>query len=225
MCNNTNAKDDRSVGTPTNLDTYERLWHCRDLEIEALWKRSAMLGVFMLATYAGYGTLMLGIIGHGFVWQSWLFNLLSMGMCCFGMVFSMLWILMLKGSKRWYEVCEAALNESCNHKDGAFGAFYVSQGERLAEARYLPFSLCGGNYSVSRVAIAIGVISLVVWGLLAVIHGLIFTAPEYFNLQRFGQKLVLWVVFFSCIVFLTVLSFWVRSETLKAITKNAQGKA
>ena len=81
----------------TNRDIYKTLWKCRDFELSTLWQRSAMLGVFMVALYTGYGALLLNAFEHGYAHRWTTFNLMAVGMCCFGMVFSALWIMMLKG--------------------------------------------------------------------------------------------------------------------------------
>lgn len=172
-------------GKVTALDVYKTLWKCRDFELSTLWQRSAMLGAFMLATYAGYGALMLrGFDGIGET--KWgLFNLLAVGTCCFGMVFSALWTMMLKGSKRWCEVCEAALMAYRENRgsafecpsvqeDAAFEAFYSAETKGMLKRGYTVdnnlFSVHGGRYSVSRAAIAIGQVSLGGWIVLAILH-------------------------------------------------------
>lgn len=169
----TNVKKDMGTekcdGKLMDRDVYETLWRCRDFEITALWQRSAMLGAFMVATYAGYGALMLKALEDGLSMGSPLFNVLALGMSCFGMLFSTLWILMLKGSKCWYEVCESALNAF-----NVFGIFLSeptkSVFDRNHEVNDNLSSSHGGLYSVSRVAIVIGQVSLLGWGVLAMYH-------------------------------------------------------
>lgn len=172
-------------GKLTYRDVYETLWKCRDIEIATLWQRSIMLGAFMVTTYAGYGALMLKALDFGLAARWTRLHLLAVGMCCFGMVFSALWVMMLKGSKGWCEVCEAALNAFRNErteafmndevrKDSAFAVFNseatTREWERFAGADDGLFSARGGRYSVSRVAIAVGQVSLGGWILLAVCH-------------------------------------------------------
>lgn len=168
----------------TNRDVYETLWKCRDFELSTLWQRSAMLGVFMVATYTGYGALLLNAFEHGCSVKWPLFNLLAIGVCCFGMVFSALWIMMLKGSKRWYERCEAALSgfqgeagdslfEDSARTNAAFGVFYSSATENALKGWKVDESLLstsGGRFSVSRTAIAIGQVSFVGWLFLSFAH-------------------------------------------------------
>lgn len=169
----------------TPRDIYKTVWKCRDFELSTLWQRSAMLGAFMVAMYAGYGALLLNAFEHGCL-QRWIpFNLLAEGMCGFGMVFSALWIMMLKGSKRWYERCEAALSgfrqempdevfvSENVRENAAFGIFWSSVTERELkkfESNENLLSTAGGPFSVSRVAIMLGQVSLVGWLVLGLGH-------------------------------------------------------
>lgn len=179
------GSEKQTDGKLMHRDVYETLWKCRDLEIATLWQRSIMLGAFMVATYAGYGGLMLKALDFGLAARWTRLHLLAVGMCCFGMVFSALWVMMLKGSKGWCEFCEAALNVFRNERteafmndevreDSAFGVFNSAaarrEWERFAGADDGLFSSRGGRYSVSRVAIAVGQVSLGGWMLLGVCH-------------------------------------------------------
>ena len=102
------TKENNLIGLP---EIYERLWECRDFELSTLWQRSVFLGAFMLAAYAGYGVLILNAIGtaKGVKWT--LLNLMAMGVCWLGVVLAALWIMMLKGSKTWYEIYETAIDD------------------------------------------------------------------------------------------------------------------
>lgn len=213
----------RKMGTDpiTNRDIYKTLWKCRDFELSTLWQRSAMLGVFMVALYTGYGALLLNAFEHGCAHRWTTFNLMAVGMCCFGMVFSALWIMMLKGSKGWYELCEAALNGFKEDKpgdvfeneevraDAAFGVFYSSSTNRKMEDFELDknlLSTAGGGFSVSRVAIAIGQVSLVGWLALAFTHvvALIVGVPTVKGfLWEYGPVLAL-LLLIGCVAYVFV---------------------
>lgn len=169
----------------TYYDIYKTLWRCRDFELTTLWQRSMMLGAFMVVTYSGYGMLLFWGLEKGTASKWALFSLMAIGLCCFGMVFSTLWVMMLKGSKNWFETCEAALNAfQANAPDDAFASdeirrlsafevFWTRQTYR-AKAQYEGndslFSTAAGHYSVSRIAIVIGQVSLLCWGGLSLLH-------------------------------------------------------
>ena len=103
--------------------------------------------------------------------------------CLLGITFSVLWIIMGKGSKAWYEIYESNLAKMssnpkfwkdedeaeseldkifCNKKTGryteyVFGHLYNRHGDPIDKKL---FSTAGGSFSVSKVNIMIGIISL-----------------------------------------------------------------
>lgn len=175
--------------------TYKGFWECRDLEIQMLWTRLTMLGAFMVLTYTGYGVLLMKI---GDTMPNWnVFNLLAVGMGCFGMLFSTLWILMAKGSKAWFEQYEAALKcfQNVNMElfekdaDGDRILSYIDfdNPKIMDERAPMDFSLFtqrAGRFSVSKIPIVMGQVSLVGWGLVVAIHfWCLFTGQEYMKLM------------------------------------------
>ena len=171
---------------------YSNLWKCRDLEIEMLWKRLTLLGAFMALTYTGYGVLLInGMDGVGY-WG--IYNLLAMGTCAFGFLFSVLWTATAKGSKAWFERYEAALVyfqktyqelrlfEQLADEDMVLS--YLDFGKRHIRRLSQPvdgnlLSQSAGAYSVSRIPIVMGQLSMVAWCCLSVAHiGLIILGKE-----------------------------------------------
>lgn len=180
------TKENNLIGLP---EIYKRLWECRDFELSTLWQRSVFLGAFMLAAYAGYGVLILNAIGtaKGVKWT--LLNLMAMGVCWLGVVLAALWIMMLKGSKTWYEIYETAIDDfgkkypmafqkiphdtectiDCAALSG-FGFVWSCKRHRGVAWSDNLFTCEGGCYSVSRVAMLIGRVSLIGWLGLSFIH-------------------------------------------------------
>ena len=194
--------------------TYKGFWKCRDLEIQMLWTRLTMLGAFMVLTYTGYGVLLMKI---GDKMPNWnVFNLLAVGLGCFGMLLSTLWILMAKGSKAWYEQYEAALkyfqkvNKDLFEKDADGDSIlsYVDFNNLKIEAEREPidsslFTTRAGRFSVSKIPIVMGQVSLIGWGLVVAIHfWCLFAGREYMKLvvDNLGVKIV------CVVVMLTLLS-------------------
>lgn len=102
---------DTGTNTITAKDLYQEAWKCRDFEIEHLWQRSVFLASFMLAIAAGYGALLSKIVfPEKATTDMTVPHLLAVGICYLGFVFSMLWVMMSKGSKYWYECYENAIN-------------------------------------------------------------------------------------------------------------------
>ena len=130
--------------------TYKGFWKCRDLEIQMLWTRLTMLGTFMALTYTGYGVLLMKIGDKMPLWN--VFHLLAIGMGCFGMLFSTLWILMAKGSKAWYEQYEAALkyfqkvNKDLFEKDADGDSIHHFSRKELDGSQFQRFQLLWGKY-------------------------------------------------------------------------------
>ena len=172
----------------TVKDLYKEFWACRNFEIDHLWQRSIFLAVFLLAIAAGYGTFvndhlkdislspeatkeLSPLIFHG----------ISLALCLLGIVFSQLWIMMAKGSKRWYECYEAAIS---SFYDNIHYNLFNQETKNLIEKDKISYfgnlkkrdindsllSAKGGNFSVSKVNIFIGQITGFVWIVLAIVH-------------------------------------------------------
>lgn len=220
-------------------EIFERIWQCRDFELSTLWQRSVLLGAFMVAAYAGYGALILNVFekSNRVAWWGTL-NLMAIGVCCFGLILSVLWIMMLKGSKAWYEIYERAIEDFRKTCPEAFKAEIVTQTRCPALAGFGIiwnaahtsqinvsnglFSGSSGCYSVSRVAILIGQVSLMGWIGLIAVH-LVFLLKGYTAIADFAQNPRYMVV--SALIFIGLCSFTVvkirrsaHSSTLEALT-------
>lgn len=103
-----------------------------------------------------------------------------------GVWLSSMWIMMGKGSKRWYERYEQALYRierdprfskiaGLNDDQAMLGAPYIHG--NLPEAPHVDdglFSNAAGRYSPSKINIGIGQISLLFWGAVLIVHSLFF---------------------------------------------------
>ena len=91
-------------------DAYQRLESNRDFEIKHVWQRAIFLTAFLIACFAGYGGLVVSIITPGKpVISLATANGIAFAIAFVGMVVSLLWIMMAKGSKMWYENYENAI--------------------------------------------------------------------------------------------------------------------
>lgn len=223
-------------------EIFERIWQCRDFELSTLWQRSVLLGAFMVAAYAGYGALILNVFekSNRVAWWGAL-NLMAIGVCCFGLILSVLWIMMLKGSKAWYEIYERAIEDFRKAYPEAFKAEIVAKPHSIKCSELAGFGIVwngartsqidvsnglfsgfSGCYSVSRVAILIGQMSLMGWIGLIVVH-LVFLLKGYTAISDFTQNPRYMVV--SALIFIGLCSFVVvkirrsaHSSTLEALT-------
>lgn len=188
-------------------EIFERIWQCRDFELSTLWQRSVMLGAFMVAAYAGYGALILNVFekSNRVTWWGVL-NLMAIGVCCFGLILSVLWIMMLKGSKAWYEIYERAIEDFRKTYPEAFKAEIVAKPHSIKCSELAGFGIIwngahtsqidvsnglfsgsSGCYSVSRVATLIGQVSLMGWIGLIAVH-LLFLLKGYTAIADFVQS-------------------------------------
>lgn len=195
-------------------DIYEELWRGRDLEINSLWQRSIFLGAFLILAYTGYGTLWFSLLQQETEVLSLLLSaspvafFLSLGfliLCGFGLVISVLWIQMSKGSKRWYERYENSISLIINNLTLENRVFSFPHQQKhktgLPMHGYLEdtdcndslFSTKAGKYSVSKVNIAIGQVAFVIWRLLLILHAILFLIQlytGYFGPSWKNQRLV-----------------------------------
>lgn len=162
-------------------DIYKCLWMCRDFELTHLWQRSVFLGGFLLACFASYGGLVVAVLGRGNLGLDgrWIANGAAFGICFVGTVLSLLWIMMAKGSKAWYELYENAIVALANRYRDSFGTdIHRLEGRKWEKIEGFEWpdisdsllnTKCGA-YSPSKINAAIGFVSLGVWIVLAFVH-------------------------------------------------------
>lgn len=170
---------------------YKRYWKCRDFELTTLWQRAVFLGPILVMIFTGYGTFFakcfiddnkVKILESGFSEN----HLVAVVIAVMGMLFSILWIRMMKGSKAWYEVYERAITAMDTQKDWIYDKELLECGAGFKHHR-LPgykrvgrtdtpqfcdclFSTKGGCFSPSKINIVIGQISLLFWLFVAIFH-------------------------------------------------------
>lgn len=209
-----NLKKERTMGNEekpfaTIKDVYKELWAGREFELTHLWQRSVFLGVFMLAIAAGYGHVAEKIFFSNNVCKvTFCQHLAAIALCYLGLSFSMLWVMMAKGSKYWSERYEASLTKM--YEENRFGNElknsdpYYSNLAKLNDSEISDnlFSPLAGKYSVSRVNVSIGIIGIIAWSILNMIHAgmWIEKAFSFHRLQcalfGIGQCLIISVLIF-----------------------------
>ena len=215
------------------LNQYENLWRCRDFELSHLWQRTVFLQALLLLCFTGYGSLLLnafdkvcsGKIGQSDNWRIWL-DAIAIPLAVLAIVVSILWIMMAKASKLWYERYESAIDAFVAYD----GHRYVDEALKKGKETWVGFQFYqikgyeepksdkalettkGGRYSPSRLNILIGQLSLIVWMIVASGHltDLVLRA----NLTG-CQKVVLFPAsIFVALLSLVSLAVWVASKTL-----------
>lgn len=162
---------------------YNGYWKCRDFELQHFWQRSVFLTAFLIACFAGYGGLIAAALECEMLsgLKLTFINGFGFAISLVGIILSLLWIMMAKGSKAWYERWEQAIDVFCTVygeeafecKDAAnisgFCIENIKGFERPAMSGWL-WRTDGGPYSPSRINIAIGHLALVIWSLIAAAH-------------------------------------------------------
>ena len=170
-------------------DIYKSLWSCRDFEISHLWQRSIFLTTFLLAGFTGYGFILSRLLGDTPIQNYVILNILAGGIALAGIILSMLWIMMAKGSKAWYEKYEDAIWRIEHDADYTsdlvkglilkgliHGSLSSLNSDRISNNI---FDTRGGAYSVSRINIVLGQMAFVIWVVVLLVHYILcFTADE-----------------------------------------------
>lgn len=166
--------------------TLNQLYRCRDLEITNLWQRSIFLTVFLTLTMSGYGILASNFFTNNiFVTLNYkTLHLAAIALGLLGFILSIIWILMAKGSKAWYEVYAKAISEFEEEfrKELRIPRIYLmgkvdfldrDMQKKNNNGFYINKKLSNidsGAYSVSKLNILIGWVFLVVWGVVIIFH-------------------------------------------------------
>ena len=148
----------------------ETYYSLRNFEISNLWQRSVFLSAMLVLFYSGYGYIVSKFLDEK-VKDPLLLHELCCGIALLGIVFSIIWVMMAKGSKAWYEVYERKICKIEGYKE-----LKIPEEHRMG-SKCIPWKLdqCllsnrGGRYSVSKLNILIGIVQLIYWTIILIIH-------------------------------------------------------
>lgn len=230
MCNSIESSLSSKI---TIKEIHETYWRCRDFELSHLWQRSIFLSAFLILCFTGYGALISKMIDMGNVNKLAYVNLLAFLVSIIGIIFSCLWIMMGKGSKAWYERYEnAILAFECNNHYVEPIAAHIGgfQYGNLPDYKWLPinknlFKGNGGAYSPSKINIAIGQVTFILWSIAAFSHavlGIIWLckksfAPTYCIISPIiiGGGILSLIIFFFLVFYQRF--HWLHSPTLNRV--------
>lgn len=203
------SEKDRVINGLTQ--TLEKLYKCRDLEISNLWQRSVFLAVFLTLTFTGYGILFKTLLED--CANTNLIHIGAMALSLIGLIFSIIWIMMGKGSKAWYEVYENAITEYEKkywnelgfpaRKDGLDTKYRMGM-MCAKELNSTLTSVKGGAFSPSKLNIMIGQIFLIIWIIVFLVHTYFFIENNFPNNDHLISLLIalfgtfILVYFLSC---------------------------
>lgn len=202
------------------LKIRETFYSCRNFELTNLWQKSVLLTAFLVLSFTVYA---------GIVPKLFCKNLLQLKIvvineiCCaislVGIIFSVVWIMMAKGSKAWYEVYESAIYEIEREKSIKIPNKYA-MGERIGDRPVDGniFTNNAGLYSPSKLNIFIGRVFMILWTIIFIVHA-IFCIVYMTKIEQ-----LLWLhciiitllfVFFLTIYVTAVCNAWGKSSYLE----------
>lgn len=159
------------------MKIYDRLCYCRDMEIGLVWKRAVFLTAFIIAAFASYGGMLTVAIRKGFSLPLFYgVTMCGIGISCVGVVLSLMWIMMSKGSKAWYEHYEQAISAfAAEYLLPPFDKFAAHDWLSIPKIKHEEmsdnlFNTHGGAYSVSRVSVMVGQLALSIWCAVSLAH-------------------------------------------------------
>jgi len=143
-------------------ETKDRLERCieialdnRTLEIELVWKRTAIFWIFVAAIFVAVVTALQ---------QEW--PPLSVGLSVTGVVFSLIWTLANRGSRSWQESWELKAEHFLEERYGpvdVFGDRWERGGARFCTLHSGVFTLKPRRYSLSGLLVALSDFVVVFW--------------------------------------------------------------
>jgi bacitracin transport system permease protein len=161
------SSKDENVSLKEIRETYYKL---RSFEISNLWQRSIFLSAIIVIFFTAYGYLVKEFMNKET--NDLILNEICCFLALFGFIFSIIWIMMAKGSKAWYEVYE---NNICTIERE--NELKIPENYSMGDAQCTPFKLDSniftgnaGKYSVSRLNILIGQILTLIWFIIISIH-------------------------------------------------------
>ncbi len=152
---------------PSKERIWDKMYQCRDFELSHFWQKAAFLFGSLTMCFGGYGALVLQVVDKdtNSVWLPYIYQYMC-GISLLGIVLSVVWIYMMKGSKAWYEVYEKSIyaiereifQDNQQYVEGEFAKRMRGDFTKA----FIGFD--GGAFSPSKINILIGWIILIVWG-------------------------------------------------------------
>lgn len=150
----------------------ESFYRLRDFEISNLWQRSIFLSALLVLFFSAYGFLVSKLLEEGST-NTILYNEISAVLALFAISFSIIWIMMAKGSKVWYEVYERKICKIEQESDLQIAKEYqMGVDIKPWDLDASIWTNKAGSYSVSKLNIVIGRFLLYIWLSIFVFHWL-----------------------------------------------------
>ncbi|ATR89684.1 hypothetical protein CS544_00170 [Porphyromonas gingivalis] len=214
----------------------ENLYELRNFEISHLWQRSVFLSALLVIFFSGYGFLVLELTEESFdkilaqdgnliLLQNKLHKTLVINeICCaialLGVIYSIIWIMMAKGSKAWYEVYVEKIRKIEKEDDLSIKEDY-RMGEHCCPKSIDEnlFTTRAGRYSVSRLNILIGKFLMLLWAIIFIIHYIVALTDLCLTSSKtlcpIHIIILTMLIILLFVVFITACcNLWAKSSTL-----------
>ena len=201
----------------------ETFYKLRDFEISNLWQRSIFLSALLVLFFPAYGVLVSKILDG--TDNTIIYNEICCALALCAIAFSIIWIMMAKGSKAWYEVYEIKICEIEKEEDLEIEKEYTMGGMEKKTWEGADTNLMtnkAGQYSVSKLNILIGRFLMIIWGIIFAIHYII----SWVTLCNIKCNCILHTIILTLLpVFLTVIIWtascncWAKSSVLQKKAK------
>ena len=196
----------------------ETFYRLRDFEISNLWQRSVFLSALLVLFFPAYGVLVSKLL------ESTGKHIIYHEICCAlalcAIIFSIIWIMMAKGSKAWFEVYEQKICEIEDEEDlgikGEYSMHNMGKVPWSLDSRLL--SGKAGRYSVSKLNILIGQFLFILWVIIFIIHYIgIITSFLNMHGSCVLHRIILAVLLISVILVIVTASknMWAKSGCLQ----------
>ena len=143
----------------------------RKFEIQNLWQRSIFLATFTVLLFTGYGTFAEKLLSYDGL-KAVIAHILCYLLAFIGSIFAMIWIMMAKGSKAWFEIYEQRIKEIEKEDSLGIPTKYLMREGAPFSIRNSLWRPNPGAYSVSKINIILGQVLLFIWLFICIIHTL-----------------------------------------------------
>lgn len=194
----------------------ETLYRCRDFELTLLWQRSLFLFGFLSLSFTGYGVLAVQAVnGKNLLYiYEYMF-----GIALFGIILSIIWIYMVKGSKAWFEVYEDVVcsieKETNPYPKYRMGVYAENRRNDFGNSFW---NNQAGAYSPSKVNIMIGWIMFCIWSVCETIS--VYNVLTVYSKNDFSfPKIAISLCVIGILVWVTpkIIENFIKSRPLRPI--------
>ena len=196
----------------------ETFYKLRDFEISNLWQRSVFLSALLVLFFPAYGVLVSKLIENAD--KHIIYHEICCALALCAIIFSIIWIMMAKGSKAWFEVYEKRICEIEDEEDLEIDEKYsmLNMGKKPWSLDSNLLSGKAGRYSVSKLNILIGQSLFFLWIIVFIIHyiGAIVSFSNMHNCcVLHTMVLTLLPIFILLIIVTASKNMWAKSGCLE----------